>query len=46
PVGKVTLGRIFNVLGEPVDNRGPVDSEEKLPIHRDAPKFTDLGGFS
>ncbi|MBP5973509.1 F0F1 ATP synthase subunit beta [Brasilonema sp. CT11] len=42
PVGKVTLGRIFNVLGEPVDNRGPVDSEEKLPIHRDAPKFTDL----
>lgn len=42
PVGKATLGRIFNVLGEPVDNRGPVNSEEKLPIHREAPKFTEL----
>ncbi|KAB8334078.1 F0F1 ATP synthase subunit beta [Scytonema tolypothrichoides VB-61278] len=42
PVGKATLGRIFNVLGEPVDNRGPVNSDEKLPIHRDAPKFTEL----
>jgi F-type H+-transporting ATPase subunit beta len=42
PVGKATLGRIFNVLGEPVDNKGPVNSEEKLPIHRDAPKFTEL----
>jgi F-type H+/Na+-transporting ATPase subunit beta len=42
PVGKVTLGRIFNVLGEPVDNRGPVGSDERLPIHRPAPKFTEL----
>ncbi|MBU7581892.1 MAG: F0F1 ATP synthase subunit beta [Nostoc sp. TH1S01] len=42
PVGKATLGRIFNVLGEPVDNRGPVNTEETLPIHRDAPKLTDL----
>ncbi|WGV26410.1 F0F1 ATP synthase subunit beta [Halotia branconii] len=42
PVGKVTLGRIFNVLGEPVDNQGPVNSEETLPIHRSAPKFTEL----
>jgi F-type H+/Na+-transporting ATPase subunit beta len=42
PVGKTTLGRIFNVLGEPVDNRGPVDTTETLPIHRDAPKFTEL----
>ncbi len=42
PVGKATLGRIFNVLGEPVDNRGPVGTEERFPIHRDAPKFTDL----
>jgi len=42
PVGKVTLGRIFNVLGEPVDNRGPVNSEERFPIHRPAPKLTDL----
>ncbi|HEY9782961.1 MAG TPA: F0F1 ATP synthase subunit beta [Leptolyngbyaceae cyanobacterium] len=42
PVGKATLGRIFNVLGEPVDNRGPVGTEERFPIHREAPKFTDL----
>ncbi|MGH1393054.1 MAG: F0F1 ATP synthase subunit beta [Trichormus sp.] len=42
PVGKATLGRIFNVLGEPVDNRGPVNNEETLPIHRSAPKLTDL----
>lgn len=42
PVGKATLGRIFNVLGEPVDNKGPVNSEERSPIHRPAPKLTDL----
>ena len=42
PVGKTTLGRIFNVLGEPVDNLGPVETEQKLPIHRSAPAFTDL----
>lgn len=42
PVGKATLGRIFNVLGEPVDNRGPVNNEATFPIHRPAPKFTDL----
>ncbi len=42
PVGKATLGRIFNVLGEPVDERGPVDAESSLPIHRDAPKLIDL----
>ena len=42
PVGKATLGRIFNVLGEPVDNRGPVNTEEKFPIHREAPKLVDL----
>ncbi|WP_353931232.1 F0F1 ATP synthase subunit beta [Okeanomitos corallinicola TIOX110] len=42
PVGKATLGRIFNVLGEPVDNRGPVNAESTLPIHRDAPKLTEL----
>ena len=42
PVGKATLGRIFNVLGETVDNRGPVDTDERSPIHRDAPKLTDL----
>jgi F-type H+/Na+-transporting ATPase subunit beta len=42
PVGKATLGRIFNVLGEPVDNRGPVNAEATLPIHRSAPEFTEL----
>ncbi|MBC7971191.1 MAG: F0F1 ATP synthase subunit beta [Verrucomicrobia bacterium] len=42
PVGAATLGRIFNVLGEPVDNKGPVDSSETSPIHRAAPKLTDL----
>ncbi|NJM20147.1 MAG: F0F1 ATP synthase subunit beta [Richelia sp. RM2_1_2] len=42
PVGKATLGRIFNVLGETVDNRGPVGTDERSPIHRDAPKLTEL----
>ncbi|MDJ0715537.1 MAG: F0F1 ATP synthase subunit beta [Prochloraceae cyanobacterium] len=42
PVGKCTLGRIFNVLGEPVDEKGPVEAEETSPIHRAAPKLTDL----
>jgi len=42
PVGKATLGRVFNVLGEPVDNRGPVAADERWPIHRDSPLLTDL----
>ena len=42
PVGKATLGRIFNVLGETVDNQGPVNTSERSPIHRAAPKLTDL----
>ncbi len=42
PVGKATLGRIFNVLGETVDNKGPVNTTETSPIHRKAPAFTDL----
>ena len=42
PVGEVTLGRIFNVLGEPVDNMGPVGEKINLPIHRSAPAFVDL----
>ena len=42
PVGKGTLGRIFNVLGEPVDEKGPVTTDETFPIHRPAPKLTDL----
>jgi len=42
PVGTPTLGRIFNVIGEPVDEQGDVSSEETLPIHREAPAFTEL----
>ncbi|AFY75789.1 MAG: F0F1 ATP synthase subunit beta [Hydrococcus sp. C42_A2020_068] len=42
PVGKATLGRIFNVLGEPVDEKGPVEVTETFPIHRPAPKLVDL----
>ena len=42
PVGASTLGRIFNVIGEPVDEQGDVSFEETLPIHRDAPAFTEL----
>jgi F-type H+/Na+-transporting ATPase subunit beta len=42
PVGTATLGRIFNVLGDPVDERGDVNNTETSPIHRPAPKLTDL----
>jgi len=42
PVGTPTLGRIFNVIGEPVDEQGDVVYTETLPIHRDAPAFTEL----
>ena len=42
PVGTPTLGRIFNVLGEPVDQLGDVNAEESSPIHRSAPALTDL----
>jgi F-type H+-transporting ATPase subunit beta len=42
PVGTPTLGRIFNVIGEPVDEQGDVSFKETLPIHRDAPAFTEL----
>ena len=42
PVGTPTLGRIFNVIGEPVDEQGDVSLDETLPIHRDAPAFTEL----
>lgn len=41
PVGEETLGRLFNVLGEPIDNKGPVTTEEKWSIHRAPPKFQD-----
>ena len=41
PVGPKTLGRIMNVIGEPVDERGPIGSDISLPIHRPAPEFVD-----
>jgi len=42
PVGSATLGRIMDVLGRPIDERGPVKSDNKMPIHRDAPTFEEL----
>ena len=42
PVGKATLGRMFNVVGEPIDGKGPVAADKYLPIHRDPPPFTDI----
>jgi F-type H+-transporting ATPase subunit beta len=41
PVGPQTLGRIVNVIGEPIDERGPVNAEKRNPIHADAPLFVD-----
>ena len=41
PVGPETLGRIINVIGEPIDERGPVNTKQKAPIHREAPLFID-----
>jgi F-type H+-transporting ATPase subunit beta len=41
PVGPATLGRIMNVIGEPVDERGPIDAEKTMPIHRPPPEFID-----
>jgi F-type H+-transporting ATPase subunit beta len=42
PVGKATLGRIMDVLGDPVDEAGPVNAEQRMPIHRKAPAYADL----
>jgi len=42
PVGKQTLGRVLGVLGEPVDGRGPVETDQRLPIHREAPPLVEL----
>src|SRR5918912_1967411 len=42
PVGKATLGRIFNVLGEPIDTDDPIEAEERWPIHRDPPALEAL----
>ena len=44
PVGIGTLGRIMDVLGEPVDEAGPIKSEERLPIHRPAPSYAEQAG--
>ncbi len=41
PVGPNTLGRVFDVLGEPIDGKGPVETDERYPIHRAPPDFTD-----
>src|SRR5271157_1491569 len=42
PVGKQALGRVFNLLGDPIDGRGPITTAERWPIHRDPPSFDDL----
>jgi F-type H+-transporting ATPase subunit beta len=42
PVGDATLGRVFNLLGEPIDERGPVKATDRRPIHREAPHVEDL----
>src|SRR3954463_11132119 len=41
PVGHGTLGRVMNVIGEPVDNLGPIAAKERMPIHRSAPSFEE-----
>ena len=41
PVGKATLGRIMDVLGEPIDEAGPVDADAHMPIHREPPSYED-----
>ena len=46
PVGDMTLGRIINVVGEPIDERGPVNAKESWPIHRESPKYEDLNTTS
>mmetsp|Transcript_24983 Transcript_24983/g.17654 ORF Transcript_24983/g.17654 Transcript_24983/m.17654 type:complete len:211 (+) Transcript_24983:465-1097(+) len=43
PVGPETLGRIINVIGEPIDERGPILTDKYRPIHREAPSFIDQG---
>lgn len=42
PVGAETLGRIINVIGEPIDERGPIDTDKSAAIHADAPEFVEM----
>src|SRR3954447_22916551 len=42
PVGKETLGRVFNLLGEPIDGRGPIHAKERRPIHQEPPALAEL----
>ena len=42
PCGRGTLGRIMNVIGEPIDERGPIKHDKKYPIHRDSPAYTEM----
>lgn len=46
PVGPETLGRIMNVVGDPIDERGPIETKIRYPIHREAPSFVDQGSGS
>src|SRR5260370_33457142 len=43
PVGEITLGRLMNVTGEPVDEAGPIESSNRMPVHRDAPTIAEPG---
>ena len=42
PVGEGVLGRVFNLFGEPIDEKGPVNATKRMPIHREPPPFTAL----
>ncbi len=44
PVGPETLGRIMNVIGEPIDERGPINAKSHSSIHADAPEFIEVSG--
>jgi len=44
PVGEATLGRIMDVLGKPIDQKGPIDTDERMPIHRSPPSYAEQAG--